>query len=807
MLSRRRTFAPTAAAAIICAVAVGAFVLPATAHAGIFGDAGDWLGNALLSILWGIVVGVFGFFVGVGGLLLDAGVNLFIIYFGQQYTETGLGFVVDEVWVYIRDLFNLTFIFGLIYIGFKLILNTNDSNTKRWLAYLILAALLVNFSLFFTKFVIDLANLLGTTLVTSGFEAQEDGPDWLSAVVGGGEWYAISGEFAQVMGLPSLYNADFEAVAGEDLTLPFIFGSMILFIVAAIVFGAGGLMLLIRFVVLNVYMLLSPFMFIGWVFPQLASITSNYWRGFLGQAFFAPAYLLLLYFSFRLLTGYQTEGTDLAEAFAGEGVGIAEGIVTNLVFFIIVSGFLVLSLVVATKLSEQGANGTMGGVRRLNQYARRTAQLPQRYAGAWAGRNTAGRYGTAYDRYLERRGYSEYNPARQAARSVGSSRYGGAYNFSQQQAANRTAAANRRSFEREQAVNEAARAQQRAQQRAASGDSRGVVDTLMGTPRADQATRDKGAIQARERLDSQIKNARTDEVQQSLRNATNRPEQYRAIVGAMSATQYNALMSKEGEGALSEGEKSRLRQLRGATTEEKAAAKARARAEADTRSTSGPNATPRDLSDEEATREGIRELSDADVETLDTDRITRNVGGLTQSQYESVLKSDNRTESEKTRIREAREDFLKSEFDTDPGKVIKGKPSDVAKLPKRILRREEAAKQFSPNMLTAMRDLDEETRNTIRGNVFKSIKKERDAVRSQLDTSGIDAEIDQVRQRDIAQAQQAGQDPATLDQSKYTKLREERIDEKVNDALKSNEDTRRLKAAEGWLLGTRGAEF
>ncbi|NBC49774.1 MAG: hypothetical protein GVY22_17730 [Gammaproteobacteria bacterium] len=682
------------------------FALPEVASAQ-FGAAAGWAGgqiaDALLNLLWGLVVGIGAFFTGIGGLLLDAGINLFVIYFGQQYTDTGLGAIVDEVWVYIRDLFNLTFIFGLIYIGFKLILNTNDSNTKRWLAYLILAALLVNFSLFFTKFVIDLANLVGSALVTSGFEAQADPPDWLPDLIAGdgAEWYSVSGEFAQVMGLPSIYNPDLGSDdPGSELGLSYIIGSLILFLVSAVVFGAGGIMLIVRFIVLSVYMLVSPFMFIGWVFPQLSGITQSYWRGFLGQAFFAPAYLVGLYFSFRLLSGYQTEGTDLADAVAGAGDDLSAGVVTSLVFFIVVCGFLIASLIIAQKLSEQGANGTMGAVRATNRFARRTAAAPQRFAGAYTFRNTIGRGGQYIDQELERRGYSQYGMlggVRQASQKAAGARYGGSFNFSQQQQASRAAAAQSEQFDREQSIARQSQTYAATRRRAARGQSSEAAVT-----------------RSRERLEQELKNANTEQVQQVLHGARNNPEEYRAIVGSLNATQVNALMKKEGEGALSADEKSRLSRIRARSIEENAARKGQARQDADDTSAGDPRTV---LSEEKARDKGMQDVSDADIDALNTDQVVSNVGSLKQSQYDAVMKSENRTESEKARIREARENDLVSKFNTDPKDVIKGTPSDVAKLPKRILKEEKAVGRYSTAMLSSMRDLDEETRTAIRGNI------------------------------------------------------------------------------------------
>lgn len=89
------------------------------------------LNSPLQSVLFGIVTSVFGRLVWLGGVMLDYSIAIFVVGFGQQYATTGLGFAIDSLWSVVRDIFNLTFIFGLVYIGFKMIFDSSDSNAKK----------------------------------------------------------------------------------------------------------------------------------------------------------------------------------------------------------------------------------------------------------------------------------------------------------------------------------------------------------------------------------------------------------------------------------------------------------------------------------------------------------------------------------------------------------------------------------------------------------------------------------------------------------------------------------------------------
>ena len=64
-------------------------------------------------------------------------------------------------WSTMRDIANLAFIFGMIVVGFMMITAGALGDWKKTLMRLIIVALLLNFSLFFSRVVIDAGNILG----------------------------------------------------------------------------------------------------------------------------------------------------------------------------------------------------------------------------------------------------------------------------------------------------------------------------------------------------------------------------------------------------------------------------------------------------------------------------------------------------------------------------------------------------------------------------------------------------------------------------------------------------------------------
>jgi len=314
--------------------------------------------SGVKGFIWGIVVGFFGAFLAIGGIILNTGINDFVIGFGDLFQNKGIGLAINTVWLNVRDLFNITFIFGLVYIGFKMILNADDSNTKRWLINLIIAALLVNFSLYFTKFIVDLSNIAATQIAQTGFLTAAD--DENSPFSEPGD-VLVSDTYMNSLGLTSFYgDGGLKENIGvmDDGSWLQIFAAMIFFIIATFVFAAGGLLLIIRFVALLLYMTLSPLMFIGWVFPQLQRYTSMYWSGFLSRAFMAPLYIFFLYIGSKILYSYTRTVSEpnLAGALNNK---VEYDLATSLMPFVIGCIVLMAAITISQRMSDQAASGSM----------------------------------------------------------------------------------------------------------------------------------------------------------------------------------------------------------------------------------------------------------------------------------------------------------------------------------------------------------------------------------------------------------------------------------------------------------------
>ena len=116
---------------------------------GVFGD--SQVSHCVPLLAYWIVYTPATWILALGGSIFDAltAFSLSSTVINDPFVQTG--------WTMVRDIANAVFIFLLLYLGIKTVLGLGD--WKKPVGMIIVVALLMNFSLFFTKVVIDVSNL------------------------------------------------------------------------------------------------------------------------------------------------------------------------------------------------------------------------------------------------------------------------------------------------------------------------------------------------------------------------------------------------------------------------------------------------------------------------------------------------------------------------------------------------------------------------------------------------------------------------------------------------------------------------
>lgn len=328
------------------------------------------------------------------GTLFTLSVEFSILYF-KSFVESITA--INAGWEVIRDLINMGFIFVLLYIAITTILDIGKGK-RGTIVSLIIAALLINFSLFFTKVVIDASNIIALQFYEAIAPARVENanPDsFLGALdnLDGG----ISDVFMDGINAASVYSSgdDLEqvgdaaasGVVGDDekSVLVMILGSVFLTIMAFIFFSAA-ILFIVRFILLIILMILSPVAFLGLMLPKFKGQSDKWWKTLIDQSFFAPVFMVLIYL---VATIIQSEGfgnlageASLADAFAGQGSIV---IILN---FVIVAGLAVAALVISKGMMANTAKGAVN-------WATKTAGRLSFGTAGLIGRQTIGRGATA----------------------------------------------------------------------------------------------------------------------------------------------------------------------------------------------------------------------------------------------------------------------------------------------------------------------------------------------------------------------------------------------------------------------------
>lgn len=322
--------------------------------------------------------------------------------------------IVEGGWEVFRDLANMVFIFILVYASISVVLGIG--NPRQLIVNIIVTAILINFSLFITKAIVDASNIIALQFYNAINVRAElsQGPEtylpWLQD--------GPAAAFMQGLKLATIYDYErrdktmtaINNLAGSQLTLPDILGNAfrgftvailgsITMLIAAFVFVAGGLMLLFRIIVLMFLMMISPLAFIARVLPMTKNGWDKWWHALIDNAIFAPAYMAMSYIIVRVIgngfTGVKSlniEGGSLLFAWAGMFSSL--GLVVNYILMMIV---LIMALVISKQLGAIGAttaikvgknlSGTVSGLvgRHTIGRAARWAEERATTSPAWTG--------------------------------------------------------------------------------------------------------------------------------------------------------------------------------------------------------------------------------------------------------------------------------------------------------------------------------------------------------------------------------------------------------------------------------------
>ncbi|MEK7593430.1 MAG: hypothetical protein AAB464_01815, partial [Patescibacteria group bacterium] len=300
------------------------------------------------------------------------------IYFGNNILKVP---AVMAGWEAMLNITNLGFVLGIIVIAFATILRMESYGMKQILWKLVVAALLINFSLVIAGAFLSVSKLstdiFYNSITKNGQYSMGDvlgtlaQPQKAIKPVNKG-WFEKIYEKAKAAVSMLTFSGALKIIIG------LIFQALMSFIII-LTFLTLIVMLLIRAIVLIFLLILSPIVWLLWIFPATEKYWRQWWSEFIRWNVFAPAVMFFIYLA--VLTRNNIEGvftsemTSSAEEALKNTVPLSEGMWGEMMNNIVILSLLIGGIYVANKF------GIAGGSIGVN-----LAQGAGKGVGAWAGR-------------------------------------------------------------------------------------------------------------------------------------------------------------------------------------------------------------------------------------------------------------------------------------------------------------------------------------------------------------------------------------------------------------------------------------
>jgi len=340
--------------------------------------------------------------------------------------DAGKNLMISDGWTMVRDLFNLIFIFVLLYAAISVILQYGNVNIKKLLPGLIVAALLVNFSLMISKVVIDASHIFAWEFynkidstnkgqfpelqndlnVNGNFQKKNLANVFLA---GFNPQALLTGEtrtiksvdnkgveiktekevpptFLGVIAAAEKNSEKFIDTVGRIIIITLLETALALF--SAFILFIGATMFIARIVILWMVIIFSPVGFLGMVLPSMEKYSKMWWDYLMSQSFFAPAFLFMFMLSTKFVNSGMMKGLLKVEKNANMEIatGLNGGEIASILLHFGITAILMFgSLYVAkliggksAELAQKGRAFALGGANKM-------LWKPTRYGLRWGG--------------------------------------------------------------------------------------------------------------------------------------------------------------------------------------------------------------------------------------------------------------------------------------------------------------------------------------------------------------------------------------------------------------------------------------
>ncbi|MCX6755837.1 MAG: hypothetical protein NTX85_00640 [Candidatus Nomurabacteria bacterium] len=298
---------------------------------------------------------------------------------------------VTEGWKITRDICNIFFIFVLLYIAFKIILDLGGHSAKELIVHVVLIAIMINFSMFAARVIIDTSNILARVFYNSdaikiSTASKSDGTEDRT-VNQQAQSNSTLGEISLSSALIEKINpqniiSSASDIANDDTSkgsksftdethtvqgeldvgtsIVILILCVIVNLVGFFVFLNVGLIFVARVITLWFAMIFAPLAFFSYTVPEMQGLDyvgwQKWWKDLIGASFVAPIFIFFMY----LIILFLSKG--FADLLSSNTQGVAK-LLQTIIPFVFIMLLLKQAQSMATKFSGSAGEAVSGAIK------------------------------------------------------------------------------------------------------------------------------------------------------------------------------------------------------------------------------------------------------------------------------------------------------------------------------------------------------------------------------------------------------------------------------------------------------------
>ncbi len=203
--------------------------------------------------------------------------------------------IVKLAWPVVLGFINMGFLLALVVIALLTTLRLNvGGGVRRLLPRLLIAALLVNFSLVIAGLIIDVSRVIMAVL-PGPFGISIDQVEGKLATIAqtGARYKTLEEAFSRGAGQTGIWWSLIDPVRGWDEVLAALVNAILAWIMA-LALAVVVFSLLMRYIMLLLLLIISPIAYLAVAFPGLGALASRWWQTFMRYVIYGPVVLFII---------------------------------------------------------------------------------------------------------------------------------------------------------------------------------------------------------------------------------------------------------------------------------------------------------------------------------------------------------------------------------------------------------------------------------------------------------------------------------------------------------------------------------